>query len=107
MTETTLRVVLVVAAALVATGVYGALSQQSIVMIMMGLELVVNGLILASGGIWWSGGRPGNASVLVVVLVTVMAVEMAMGFGGARPLPGPPGGPHRRRRRARPVSGAA
>lgn len=83
MTELTLRVVLVVAAALVATGVYGALSQQSIVMIMMGLELVVNGLILAAGGIWSSGGRPGNASVLVVVLVTVMAVEMAMGFAVA------------------------
>jgi NAD(P)H-quinone oxidoreductase subunit 4L len=83
MTETTLRVVLVVAAALVATGVHGALSQQSIVMIMMGLELVVNGLVLASGGIWWAEGRPGNASVLVVVLVTVMAVEMAMGFAVA------------------------
>ncbi len=83
MTEMTLRVVLVVAAALVATGVYGALSQQSIVMIMMGLELVVNGLILATGGIWWAGGRPGNASVLVVVLVTVMAVEMATGFAVA------------------------
>jgi NAD(P)H-quinone oxidoreductase subunit 4L len=83
MTETTLRVVLVVAAALVATGVYGALSQQSIVMIMMGLELVVNGLVLATGGIWWAEGRPGNASVLVVVLVTVMAVEMATGFAVA------------------------
>jgi len=83
MTETTLRVVLVVAAALLATGVYGALSQQSIVMIMMGLELVVNGLVLATGGIWWAAGRPGNASVLVIVLVTVMAVEMATGFAVA------------------------
>lgn len=83
MTETTLRAVLVVAAALVATGVYGTLSQQSIVMIMMGLELVVNGLVLATGGIWWAAGRPGNASVLVVVLVTVMAVEMATGFAVA------------------------
>ncbi len=83
MTETTLRVVLVVGAALVATGVYGVLSQQSIVMIMMGLELVVNGLVLATGGIWWAAGRPGNASVLVVVLVTVMAAEMATGFAVA------------------------
>jgi NAD(P)H-quinone oxidoreductase subunit 4L len=83
MTEVTLRVVLAAAAALVATGVHGALSQQSIVMIMMGLELVVNGLVLATGGIWWAEGRPGNASVLVVVLVTVMAVEMATGFAVA------------------------
>jgi NAD(P)H-quinone oxidoreductase subunit 4L len=82
-TEVTLRVLLVVAAALVATGVYGALSQQSVVMIMMGLELVVNGLVLAAGAIWWAGGHPGNASVLVVVLVTVMALEMATGFAVA------------------------
>lgn len=81
MTELTLRVLLVVAAALVATGLYGALSQQSVVMLMMGLELVVNGLILAAGALW-RGLAPATTGgpVLVVVLVTVMAVEMAMGF---------------------------
>lgn len=83
MTELTLRITLVVAAALVATGIYGALSQQSIVMIMMGLELIVNGLILAAGGLWWAGGHPGGGPVLVVVLITAMAVEMAMGFAVA------------------------
>lgn len=83
MTELVLRVVLTVAAALVATGLYGALSQQSVVMIMMGLELVVNGLVLAAGAFWWAQGRPVGASVLVVVLVVVMAVEMAMGFAVA------------------------
>ncbi|MDL5158577.1 NADH-quinone oxidoreductase subunit K [Actinomycetospora termitidis] len=78
-----LRIALTVAAALVATGLYGALSQQSIVMIMMGLELVVNGLILGAGAFWWAGGGGTDASVLVVVLVTVMAVEMALGFAVA------------------------
>jgi len=81
MTELTLRVLLVVAAALVATGVYGALSQQSIVMLMMGLELVVNGLILAAAALWRATSASGtDGQVLVVVLVTVMAVEMALGF---------------------------
>ena len=84
MTELTLRVLLVAAAALVATGVYGALSQQSIVMIMMGLELVVNGLVLAAAAFWraTSPTLP-DGPVLVVVLVTVMAVEMALGFAVA------------------------
>ncbi|MEJ2869234.1 NADH-quinone oxidoreductase subunit K [Actinomycetospora sp. OC33-EN08] len=81
--ELVLRIALTVAAALVATGLYGALSQQSIVMIMMGLELVVNGLILGAGAFWWAGGGAVEASVLVVVLVTVMAVEMALGFAVA------------------------
>lgn len=82
-TELVLRLALTAAAALVATGLYGALSQQSVVMIMMGLELVVNGLILGAGAFWWAGGAPVAASVLIVVLVTVMAVEMAMGFAVA------------------------
>ncbi|WP_433799024.1 NADH-quinone oxidoreductase subunit NuoK [Actinomycetospora sp. CA-084318] len=82
-TELVLRIALTAAAALVATGLYGALSQQSVVMIMMGLELVVNGLLLAAGAFWWAGGAPVVASVLIVVLVTVMAVEMAMGFAVA------------------------
>ena len=39
----------IVAAALIGIGIYGALSQQSLVMIMMGLELIVNGALLAGG----------------------------------------------------------
>lgn len=77
----TLQVILTVAAALVGTGVYGALSQQSIVMIMMGLELAVNGVMLAGGAAWFflSPALP-DAQMLVVVALVVMAVEMAMGF---------------------------
>lgn len=75
------QVLLVVAAGLFAIGLFGALSQQSIVMLMMGLELMVNGIILAAGVIWryWWTDRP-DAQVLVLVAFTVMAVEMAMGF---------------------------
>ena len=75
------QVLLVVSAGLFAIGLFGALSQQSIVMLMMGLELMVNGIILAAGVIWryWWADRP-DAQVLVLVAFTVMAVEMAMGF---------------------------
>ncbi|GAA4907305.1 NAD(P)H-quinone oxidoreductase subunit 4L [Nonomuraea thailandensis] len=76
-----LEAFLVAAAALFAVGLYGALSQQSIVMLMMGLELMINGLIVA-GGAFWYFLAPQNADgqVLVLVAITVMALEMAMGF---------------------------
>jgi NAD(P)H-quinone oxidoreductase subunit 4L len=77
----TLQALVVVAAAIFGIGVYGALSQQSFVMIMMGLELMLNGTILAGGTMWalTTGGSP-KGQMLVVVLMTVMAVEAAMGF---------------------------
>ena len=77
-----LESLLVVAAALIAIGLYGALSQQSIVMLMMGLELMANGVLLASGAFWWFVSPASlDGQVLMLVVLVVMAVEMAMGFG--------------------------
>lgn len=72
---------LLLGAGLIAIGLYGALSQQSIVMIMMGLELMLNGLIVAAGAFWYytAPERP-DGQVLVLVVVAAMTVEMAMGF---------------------------
>ena len=72
---------LVLAAALFGIGIYGALSQQSFVMIMMGLELMLNGALVAAVTLWAasSGGSP-KGQLLAVVLMTVMAVEAAIGF---------------------------
>ncbi|GAA1294655.1 NADH-quinone oxidoreductase subunit NuoK [Pseudonocardia aurantiaca] len=77
----TLELFLLLAAALFAIGLYGALSQQSIVMLMMGLELMLNGVIVATAAFWYfvaPGGADGQ--VLIVVIITAMAVEMAAGF---------------------------
>jgi NAD(P)H-quinone oxidoreductase subunit 4L len=77
----TLELFLLLAAGLFAIGLYGALSQQSIVMLMMGLELMLNGVILATAAFWYfvaPGGTDGQ--VLIVVIITAMAVEMAAGF---------------------------
>ena len=77
----TLELFLLLAAGLFAIGLYGALSQQSIVMLMMGLELMLNGVIVAAAAFWYyvsPGGTDGQ--VLIVVIITVMAVEMAVGF---------------------------
>ncbi len=77
----TIEFVLIVAGALFGVGVYGALSQQSFVMLMMGLELMINGAILALVGFWAfsAGGNP-QGQMLAIVFMTVMAVEMAIGF---------------------------
>jgi NAD(P)H-quinone oxidoreductase subunit 4L len=50
-------------------------------MVMMGLELVLNGVLVAGAAAWYflAPERP-DAQVLVVVALVVMAVEMAMGF---------------------------
>jgi len=76
-----LQLFLLLAAALVSVGLYGALSQQSIVMIMMGLELMVNGVLVAAAAFWYfvSPQAP-DGQVLVLLALAVMAVEMAMGF---------------------------
>jgi len=77
----TLHTLLLVAALLVGIGVYGALSQQSIVMLMMGLELLLNGLLLAAGALWaLAADFTPRGQLLAIVIMAVMAVEMAVGF---------------------------
>lgn len=80
----TLQLFLVLAAALFAVGLYGALSQQSIVMIMMGLELMVNGVLVGAAAFWYFvSPQRADGQVLVLLALAVMAVEMAMGFAAA------------------------
>lgn len=79
----TLQTVLVVAAALFAVGVYGAISQQVVVMVMMGLELMLNAVILAVGGFWWFLSPAPDGQVLLIVVISAMTVEMAVGFAVA------------------------
>jgi NAD(P)H-quinone oxidoreductase subunit 4L len=77
----TLQVFLLFAAALFSVGLYGALSQQSVVMIMMGLELMVNGVIVGAAAFtYFVSPSTADGQVLVLVAVTAMAVEMAVGF---------------------------
>ncbi|TDB70805.1 NADH-quinone oxidoreductase subunit NuoK [Actinomadura sp. KC216] len=77
----TLEAFLLLAAALFCVGLFGALTQQSIVMVMMGLELMINGVIVAAAGFWYRvSPESADGQVLVLLAVTVMALEMAMGF---------------------------
>ena len=77
----TLATLLLLAAALIGIGVYGALSQQSFVMLMMGLELILNGVILAVVVFWaHTAAFEPRGQLLAIVAMAVMAVEMAVGF---------------------------
>ncbi len=77
----TLQLFLLLASGLFSIGLYGALSQQSVVMVMMGLELMVNGVIVAGAAFWWFvSPASADGQVVVVVVITAMTVEMAMGF---------------------------
>jgi NAD(P)H-quinone oxidoreductase subunit 4L len=77
----TLQLFLLLAAGLFAIGLYGALSQQSIVMIMMGLELMLNGVIVGAAAFWhYLAPASPSGQMIVVIAVVAMAVEMAMGF---------------------------
>lgn len=77
----TLPTLLLVAGALLGIGLYGALSQQSFVMLMMGIELMINGALLAAGAFWaFTAAGAVAGEVLVIVGLLVMAVEMVVGF---------------------------
>jgi NAD(P)H-quinone oxidoreductase subunit 4L len=77
----TLQAFLLTAAALIGIGVYGALSQQSIVMLMMGLELILNGVLLAVASVWhFVAPFSAKGQVFAIIALTLMAVEAALGF---------------------------
>ena len=77
----TLEALLVTSAAIFGIGVYGALSQQSFVMIMMGIELMLNAAMLAAIAFWrLTADADPKGQMLVIVAMTIMAVEAAAGF---------------------------
>ncbi|TNH28635.1 NADH-quinone oxidoreductase subunit NuoK [Micromonospora orduensis] len=77
----TLPMFLLLASALFSVGLYGALSQQAVVMVMMGLELMINGVTVAAAALWWFlAPQQPDGQVLVLVVIAAMTVEMAMGF---------------------------
>ncbi len=80
----TLYVALAVGAVLFGVGLYGALSQTNLVMIMMGVELML-GAAMVNLVAFWRFLHPETYSgqMFVLIVMTVMALEMAVGFGVA------------------------
>ena len=79
-----LLLALITGAALLGVGIYGALSQTNLVMIMMGVELILAGAMVNLVA-FWRYLHPDNPAgqMFVLIIMTVMAIEMAVGFGVA------------------------
>jgi NAD(P)H-quinone oxidoreductase subunit 4L len=77
-----LYVALVVGAVLFGVGLYGVLSQTNLVMIMMGVEVMLGGALVNLVA-FWRFLHPGvyAGQMFVLIVMTVMALEMAVGFG--------------------------
>ncbi len=76
-----LQLFLLLASALFSIGLYGALTQQSVVMLMMGLELMLNGVMIAASAFWfYASPQAPDGQVLVLVVIAAMTIEMAVGF---------------------------
>ena len=76
-----LTIALIIGAILFGIGLYGALSQTNLVMIMMGVELML-GAGMINLVAFWRFLHPQTYSIqmFVLVVMTVMALEAAVGF---------------------------
>ncbi len=78
----TLIVALIVGAVLFGVGLYGSLSQTNLVMIMMGVELILAGAMVNLVAFWrFLHPEAYSGQMFVLIVMTVMALEMAVGFG--------------------------
>ena len=79
---TALVIALLVGAGLFGIGLYGALSQTNLVMIMMGVELMLGAGILNLVAFWrFLHPDAYSGQMFALIVLTVMALEMAVGFG--------------------------
>ena len=81
---TTPQAIQIVAAALFAVGVYGVLARRNLIIIMMSVELMLNGANLSMVGFSREMahlGQPADAGqVLVLMTMAVAAAEVAVGL---------------------------
>ncbi len=76
-----LPVVLAAAALLFAVGLYGVLSQTNTIMVIMGVELLLGASMLnAVGFLRYAWPDAASGSFFVLIVMTLMAVEAAVGF---------------------------
>jgi NAD(P)H-quinone oxidoreductase subunit 4L len=76
-----LPVVLAVAAVMFGIGLYGALGQTNTIMVIMGVELMLGAAMLnVVGFLRFSHPHGTSGNFFVLVVMTLMAVEAAVGF---------------------------
>lgn len=79
-----LPLALAIGAGLFGIGLYGVLSQTNLVMIMMGIELILGGALVNLVAFWrFRFPEAYSGQVFVLVVMTLMALDIAVGFGVA------------------------
>lgn len=78
--------VIALSAALFTIGVVGAITRRNLIVILMSVELMLNGVNLALVGFnraWAASGPPAalDGQVFVLMVITVAAAEVAVGLG--------------------------
>lgn len=72
---------LLVAAILFAIGVYTVIAQRSAVMVLMGIEVLLNAVGLNTMAFWrFTAPTDYSAQIFAILIITVGAVEMAIGL---------------------------
>lgn len=72
---------LVVGALLFAIGLYSVVAQRSAVMVLMGIELILNAVGLNIVAFWrFSAPQDYSGQIFVILVITVGAIEMAIGL---------------------------
>lgn len=78
----TLMLSLLIGAVLFGVGLYGVFSQTNLVMIMMGVELILGAAMLNLVAFWRFRHPDAFAGqMFVLIVMTAMALEAAVGFG--------------------------
>lgn len=72
---------LIVGALLFAIGVYTVIAQRSAVMVLMGIEVLLNAIGLNIVAFWrFTASADYSAQIFAILIVTIGAVEMAIGL---------------------------
>ena len=72
---------LVVGALLFAIGLYTVIAQRSAVMVLMGIEVLLNAIGLNIIAFWrFTAAEDYSAQIFAIVIVTIGAIEMAIGL---------------------------
>ena len=76
-----LVVPLLIASALFATGVYAVLARRNAILVLMGVELMLNAanLLLVSFDVWWQDTLLAGQS-LALFVITIAAAEIGLGL---------------------------
>lgn len=77
-----LAVALIVGVVLFGIGLYGVLSQTNLVMVMMGVEVMLGAAMLNFVAFWrFNHPTAFSGQVFVLIIMTIMALDAAVGFG--------------------------